>query len=162
MRPGIEAIDDAFLRLRRLWSASRRHARDDGAAVGLSSLLVVEACARCAERGLEANVNDVASLADVAPSTASRLVDTAVAAGLVVKTASGKSRRRTALELSTKGQAVRAQAVVFRQGWLVEQLADWDSLDVQDFARLLQRFADQLHQRPQDRQPEDGGCVAPA
>lgn len=145
-------MDDAFLRLRRLWSASRYSTRDDdGDAVELSSLLVIEACARCAERGLEANVRDVAFLADVAPSTASRLVDTAVAAGLLVKGRSRHSGRRTALELTPAGEDLRQRAVGYRQQWLVEQLADWDDADVATFGELLQRFADRLRQRPQER-----------
>ena len=47
MSDGLDAIDDAFLRLRRLWTASRHRILDDGGApVELSSLLVIEACVR--------------------------------------------------------------------------------------------------------------------
>lgn len=141
-----DAIDDAFLRLRRLWAASRHRVVDDGVlAVEMSSLLVIEACARQAERGREANVSDVAFLADVAPSTASRLVDVAEAAGLLTRARSAHSARRTALVLTEEGVALRTRAVAIRQRWLREQLADWDAADVQQFGRLLQRFADQLH-----------------
>jgi len=145
MSDGLDAIDDAFLRLRRLWTASRhRILNDGGAPVELSSLLVVEACVRCREEGREANISDVALLADVAPSTASRLVDTAESAGLLRRRPSGRSARQTALELTLTGEALRARAVTARTGWLADQLSSWDPADVDHFGRLLGRFADQV------------------
>lgn len=143
---GLAAVDDALLRLRRLWAASRHRIMDGGgSAVELSGLLVVEACARRATLGLEANVSDVALLADVTPSTASRLVDAAVQAGLLSRHPSSLSGRRTALVLSSAGAALRERAVEARTGWLAEQLAGWEPADVQRFGELLQRFADQIH-----------------
>jgi DNA-binding MarR family transcriptional regulator len=141
----VAVIDDALLRLRRLWAASRHRILDDGVtAVELSSLLVVEACVRCRVQGREANVSDVAELADVAPSTASRLVDAAENAGLLHRQPSAASRRRTALVLTAEGEALRAWAVQARTGWLTDQLSGWDNNDVHQFGRLLQRFADQI------------------
>jgi DNA-binding MarR family transcriptional regulator len=117
----LEDIDDAFLRLRRLWASSRQGILNDHApAVELSSLLVVETCARCEERDQEANVSHVAFLADVTASTASRLVDTAERAGLLVRAPSRHSARQTALQLTDAGRALRARAVAHRQGWLAE------------------------------------------
>ncbi|WP_375426381.1 MarR family winged helix-turn-helix transcriptional regulator [uncultured Friedmanniella sp.] len=142
---GVEAVDDALLRLRRLWAASRYRIVHDGVTpVELSSLLVVEACARRAGDGAEANVSDVAALADVAPSTASRLVDAAEQAGLLVRRPSDHSGRRTALTLTETGAALRERAVAARTAWLREQLAGWDPADVDRFGLLLQRFADQV------------------
>lgn len=145
MRDGLDAIDEALLRLRRLWAASRHRILDDGiTAVELSSLLVVEACARCREQGREANVSDVAHLADVAPSTASRLVDAAQNAGLLHRRPSRESARRTALELTPTGDALRTRAVTARTSWLTDQLTDWEQADVDHLGELLQRFADQI------------------
>ena len=143
---GLAAVDDALLRLRRLWSASRSRLVDDdgGPAVEMSSLLVVEACARGAARGTEVGVGDVARLADVEPSTASRLVDRAQEAGLVARRPSAASARRTALELTPAGSALRERAVRARQGWLADQLAGWTEADVAAFGALLTRFADGL------------------
>lgn len=141
----MDAIDDALLRLRRLWAASKHRILDDGiTSVELSSLLVVEACARCREQGREANVSDVAELADVAPSTASRLVDAAESAGLLHRQPSRESARRTALELTPAGEALRARAVSTRTGWLADQLSGWEQSDVDQMGALLQRFADQI------------------
>ncbi len=145
MREGLDAIDDALLRLRRLWAASKHRILDDGGdPVELSSLLVVEACARCRDEGREANISDVAHLADVAPSTASRLVDTAESAGLLRRQPSQQSARQTALELTPSGEALRARAVTARTGWLADQLSSWEPSDVHQFGLYLQRFADEV------------------
>lgn len=148
---GLEAIDDAFLRLRRLWSVSRHRVEDDGITrVELASLLVVEACARKAAAGAEANVSDVAYLADVTPSTASRLVDTAQRAGLLQRQQSVHSRRRTALVLTPAGEALRDRALNARRSWLADQLNGWSPAEVEQLGQLLQRFADGMHTRPFD------------
>ena len=142
---GLDVLDDALLRLRRLWSPSRqRLVDDDGLAVEMSSLLVVEACARGAAAGREVSVVDVASLADVAPSTASRLVDRAASAGLVVRGTSTVDPRRTALSLTGRGAGLRARAYTARTTWLAGQLHDWPRRDVEHLATLLARFASAL------------------
>lgn len=147
----LDAIDDAFLRLRRLWSASRHQIQDDGVtSVELSSLLVVEACARKVSARAEANVSDVAFLADVTSSTATRLVDAAVRAGFLQRQRSAYSGRRTALVLTPAGEALRARAVTARRSWLAAQLESWSTDDVKKFGQLLQRFANELHARPFD------------
>jgi len=157
MDQGVEEIDDALLRLRRLWAASRHRVMHDGVTrVELSSLLVVEACARCAARGEEANVSDVAALADVTPSTASRLVDTGERAGLLSRSPSERSARQTALELTAAGAGLRERALTARRAWLAEQLAGWSREDVHRFGSLLQRFADGVHEPGADNGPYPG------
>ena len=145
---GLAILDDALLRLRRLWSPSRqRLVDDDGMAVEMSSLLVVEACGRGAAVGREVSVADVASLADVVPSTASRLVDRAAGAGLVLGLGDGGGAldpRRTALSLTERGAALQARAHTARTTWLAGQLHDWSTLDVDHLAQLLARFANTL------------------
>ncbi|WP_165865593.1 MarR family winged helix-turn-helix transcriptional regulator [Vallicoccus soli] len=149
MRRGVVEVDDALLRLRRLWSASRSRLVDDGGtAVEMSSLLVVEACARGAQRGAEVAVVDVAELADVAPSTASRLVDRAAAAGLLERRPSAVDPRRTALVLTERGWGLRERAVRARTGWLQDTLAAWSDEDVARLGALLARFADEVGRPP--------------
>jgi DNA-binding MarR family transcriptional regulator len=145
IRPRLDVLDDALLRLRRLWSPSRqRLVDDDGVAVEMSSLLVVEACARGAASGREVSVADVASLADVAPSTASRLVDRAASAGLVDRGTSLADPRRTALSLTERGVTLQARAYAARTTWLASQLNEWPTRDVDHLAQLLARFANTL------------------
>ncbi len=131
-------VDDALVRLRRLWSASPRGA----GAPEMSSVLVVEACARGAAAGAETTVGDVARFAGVEHSTASRLVDRAARHGLVEKVPSTRDARSTALRLSDAGRELRERSVDFRTRWLGGVLGEWAAEDVSDLARLLQRFAE--------------------
>ncbi len=122
---------------------------DDGVtAVELSSLLVVEACARRAVLGQETHVRDVAALADVAPSTASRLVDAAERAGLLRRRPSSESARQTALVLTSPGQSLQRRAESARRGWLADVVAEWPVADVDRLGELLQRFAADVGRRP--------------
>ena len=134
------AVDDALLRLRRLWSPDRNRVVDDaGTPVEMSSLLVVEACARTG--GAEVTIGDVAQFADVTHSTASRLVDGPERAGLVRRVPSGRNARRTAVTLTRQGAVLRARALQARTAWLDRTLRDWTDADVRDLGRLLLRFA---------------------
>lgn len=128
------------MRLRRLWSATPRRPGDPNP-VEMSSVLVVEACARGADGGHEVSVGDVARFADVEHSTASRLVDRAARSGLLDRTPSAGDSRRTALVLTPAGRKLRARSVAFRTAWLTGILDGWDIADVHTFAGLLDRFA---------------------
>ena len=146
-RPGdLEAVDEALVRLRRLWTASRVHVLDElGERVEMSSVLVVEACARTAAAGAgagaEVTVGDVAVFLDVDPSTASRLVERAARAGLVHRTPSSVDGRRAALVLTPSGRALRARAASSRRAWLGAVVGDWPDEEVLALARLLHRFS---------------------
>ena len=162
---GLDVLDDALLRLRRLWSPSRQRLVDEGGVVvEMSSLLVVEACARGAAAGREVSVADVAFLADVAPSTASRLVDRAARAGMVDRGTSRVDPRRSALSLTERGATLRARAYTARTTWLAGQVHDWSTRDVDRLARLLARFADSLEpdSDPHSRAAPPGGAAPQA
>lgn len=139
----LEDLDDALVRLRRLWSASRTHVIDElGRRVEMSSVLVVEGSARAAAAGREATVGDVAGFLDVEHSTASRLVDRAATAGLVQRVPSAHDRRRASVVLTPAGHALRDRASAARLGWLGGVVTSWPERDVRELARLLDRFAD--------------------
>ncbi len=147
----ITELDMALVRLRRLWSPARRRWRArDGRDVEMSSLLVVEACAQLASRGGEVSVGDIARFTDVEPSTASRLVERAAAAGLVAVRPSADDARRSAIALTAEGASLRREAVAARTAWLREQVATWPADDVETFSRLLARFADEVPGHPGD------------
>jgi DNA-binding MarR family transcriptional regulator len=135
-------IDAALLRLRRVWTVPPRAVEHRGQQVELSSVLVVEGCGQHAEQGREPTVGGVAEFADVAPSTASRLVDRAVAGGFVQRAPSAQDARRTVLRLTGAGQALRSDASAFRLDWLGRTLSDWPDEDAAQLAALLTRFAD--------------------
>jgi DNA-binding MarR family transcriptional regulator len=156
--PALRATDDALVRLRRLWSAThtRPMAKDDPP-VDMSSVLVVEACARAAAEDRPATVGDIAEFADVEHSTASRLIDRAARSGLVTRTRSTQDARRTVVGLTGAGRALQREAAAFRLTWLARVLADWPETEVVVFARLLGRFADQVGDRgPWTPQPPPG------
>jgi DNA-binding MarR family transcriptional regulator len=134
------AVDDALVRLRRLWSATPRRADT----AEMSSVLVVEACARGAATGTEVTVGDVARFADVEHSTASRLVDRAAGHGLLDKVPSARDARSIALVLTAAGRELREQSVRFRTDWLDGILRGWPPDDISDLARLLSRFAEDV------------------
>jgi DNA-binding MarR family transcriptional regulator len=143
--PVLRTTDDALVRLRRLWSATHtRPMAKDNPPVDMSSVLVVEACARAAAEDRRATVGDIADFADVEHSTASRLIDRAVRAGLVTRARSAEDARRTIVQLTEAGQALQREAAAFRITWLARVLADWPEVDVATFAELLSRFADQV------------------
>ncbi|WP_170067989.1 MarR family winged helix-turn-helix transcriptional regulator [Lentzea guizhouensis] len=148
-------MDAALVRLRRLWSAPRSSIKDDGIPVDMSSILVVEACARAAEAGQDSTIRDIAAFTDTEHSTASRLVDKAAKVGLVQREPSSSDARRTRVVLTDSGRRTRERATDFRLTWLTRVLRHWPTGDVEHLAELLTRFADEVDlQGPPGREPE--------
>ena len=141
-RGDLERLDDALLRLRRLWSTpppSLVLESGDGTQVTMSSVLVVEACARVEG---EVGVGEVARFLEVEHSTASRFVDRAVRAGLVVRGPYAADARRVALTLTPAGEQLRERAVGFRLAWLGRVVGGWSGPELAALAEGLGRFAD--------------------
>lgn len=142
--PVIADLDTALLRLRRFLAEPARRLPDQAHGgtqrpVDLSSLLVVEALTR---RGAPASVRELATVLGVAHSTASRFVDRASSAGLVVRVDDPTDARLQRARLTEQGDALALRARGFRQARLAGLLATWDERDRAAFARLLARFAD--------------------
>ena len=138
----LQVLDSALVRLRRVWTGAPALVDHRGQRVEMSSVLVVEGCARLEADGQEPTVGGLAGFADVAPSTASRLVDRAAEAGFVGRSPSPDDARRTVLQLTPAGRALRADAVDFRLDWLRRTLSEWSAQDTTQLAVLLTRFAD--------------------
>lgn len=150
----LDDLDRALVRLRRLWSAPRSSIDDDGVAVDMSSILVIEACARGTEAGEDTTIRDIAAFTDTEHSTASRLVDRAAKAGLVRREPSPADARRTRVVLTESGRHTRQRATGFRLTWLTETLHQWPQDDVAHLAALLTRFADEVDRHgPPGRKP---------
>lgn len=139
-----DRLDRALLDLRRFWAAP--DAVPDAALgaparpVEMSTLLVVDAVRAGAGAG-EVTVGGVAHHLDVAPSTASRLVDRAVRAGVVAKVPGGPDRRRAGLVLTPGGVQLEARARAFRERRLAALLEGWSAQDTATLAELLGRLA---------------------
>jgi DNA-binding MarR family transcriptional regulator len=144
----LERLDAALMRLRRLWTAPRTQAgmRAGDEPVELSTVLVVDALAREPQHHL--GVADVAERIDVTPSTASRLVDRAVAAGMVERRVAADDARRADLHVTGAGSALHGRARAFRARYLAAVLADWTASDVSALADHLDRFARSVADAP--------------
>lgn len=144
-------LDAALLALRRSAEPPGGARADASVAHGeghieVSTLLVVHALARRdGDDGGDLSVGHVAEALHVAHSTASRLVDRAVRAGMVLRERSTEDPRRAVLSLTEAGRELQVQAVRFRVGRLEAVLAGWSATDVTTFTRLLERFATAAH-----------------
>lgn len=149
-RPGgrdLARVDQALLRLRRMWDAPRGIAHEGGVVEG-STLLV---CLAVADTAGPVGVAEVADALGVAPSTASRLVARAAEAGMVTREVSTTDPRRAALELTAPGTRLVEASRRYRAARLASLLVDWPPRDVAALADLLTRFADAFAPTPSDR-----------
>lgn len=144
------ALDEALIRLRRMWAAGTPRFRQARETVEMSTVLVVDTVDRLttASPAVEATVAAVADRLDVAPSTASRLVDRAVTAGMVRRTRSSADPRRAPLELTADGRALAARATEFRLSYLRALTTGWTGSERDTLASLLGRFATAVHDHP--------------
>jgi DNA-binding MarR family transcriptional regulator len=147
----LERLDSALLALRRFASPelARPRIAHAGVDIELSTVLVVDAIARSAPG--EVSVRLVADSLQVAPSTASRLVERAVQAGMVAGATSELDPRRRVLHLTRHGHRLQRAALRHRTRRLAAATADWSRADLAQFADLLDRFARTVHPLPSDR-----------
>ena len=66
--------------------------------------------------------------------------------GLVSRTRCAEDARVCRLRLSDQGQEAISRFLLARHQWLTTLLADWPPQDQCDFARLISRFASDIHQ----------------
>jgi len=133
----LDLMDQALLRLRHFFDAPAI-LTDTGIRVELSTLLVLEAVARC---GRPVSVREIADQLDVAHSTASRLITRAETAGMVARTTSTTDRRETVIETTTVGHDFRRRATTYRLDRLTAMTTGWTPEERTTFALLLDRFA---------------------
>jgi DNA-binding MarR family transcriptional regulator len=146
----LERLDSALLALRRFASPelARPRISHAGVDIELSTMLVVDAIARSAPG--EVSVRLVADVLQVAPSTASRLVERAVQAGMVAGKSSENDPRMRVLHLTREGRRLQRAALRHRTQRLADATADWSRDDLDEFADLLDRFARTVHPLPSD------------
>jgi DNA-binding MarR family transcriptional regulator len=147
----LERLDSALLALRRFASPelARPRISHAGVDIELSTMLVVDAIARSAPG--EVSVRLVADSLQVAPSTASRLVERAVQAGMVAGRSSENDPRMRVLHLTREGRRLQRAALRHRTQRLADATVDWSRDDLAQFADLLDRFARTVHPLPSDR-----------
>ncbi len=141
---GLERLDVAFGRLRRLWESpalKRRFVAGMGLAIDPGVVRTLRAVGHCGEY---VGVREVAAALGVDNSTASRLVDQAVVAGYLRRDSSPRDRRRAVLSITASGAEVLERAVRVREELLAELTRGWPDDDLNTLADLLERLADSV------------------
>lgn len=149
----LREIDAALIGLRRLWSAPPRLDDPQLGRVDMSTIWVAEALVRLTDGARETTVCEVASVLDVAPSTASRLVDRAERSGVVRRGRSAADARRAALTLTSAGRELAGRSAGFRLGYLDRVTRTWPPQQRRRFAQLLTDFVNSVHRTPPGREP---------
>lgn len=65
--------------------------------------------------------------------------------GLVSRTQDQADARATRIQLTPQGRRTISRFLAARRDWLTSLLAEWSDADQADLARLLRRFADDMH-----------------
>ncbi|HEY4453646.1 MAG TPA: MarR family winged helix-turn-helix transcriptional regulator [Pseudonocardiaceae bacterium] len=147
-----EAVERAMVTLRRSQSRrtlARLAARqptgpggDRGAVT--PAVEVLDAIEEAEEAASPATVTSVAAALGIDQPRASKLVASAVAAGLVRREADQADGRRALLVRTPAGRRLSAEVHAFRREVAEHAMADWPADDRAEFARLLTRFVASL------------------
>jgi DNA-binding MarR family transcriptional regulator len=148
---GLTGGGPALFRLVRFWSrrwaadAARQAQRGAGDAAHVGHVLVLEAidAAGGAAEGAAAAIADVAVQLGLDRSNASRMLASAVAAGLVTKATHPGDARRTELAITQPGRDLLAAARAWQDQVFARLVADWPAADARRLAGYLQRLAAQ-------------------
>lgn len=130
----LAAVEQALIAMRR--SQSRR-ALAELAVPAFDVLDVLETAER---NGVQATVSGVATALHVDQPRASKLVTSAVDAGLVSRVADKADGRRVLLVRTQRGRATSAELHRARQAACATAMADWSEEERVAFAALLTRF----------------------
>jgi DNA-binding MarR family transcriptional regulator len=140
--PTVDEIVDALLASSRALVAvsARSIAGAKGVTLPQYRMLVVL-------HGAATNLSGLAAALDVAPSTAMRMVDRLIAAGLVERTVPADNRRETHLELTTAGRQVVRTVTARRRRDLqaiIERVPAAQRIGLADAMAAFATAADQL------------------
>jgi DNA-binding MarR family transcriptional regulator len=89
-------------------------------------------------------VGDIARLLGIDPSRASRQVQSAVAAGLLVRRAAQDDGRKVVLVITARGARLQARGSQVTRNRIALALEQWPEGDRQQLALLLGRFVDHM------------------
>ncbi len=107
----------------------------------------VHACLSISEADGTCTVKDVAAALGLEHSTASRVLGEAESEGLVRRHTDPADRRRTIVQLTSKGRTVVRATTNMRCRVIDEVFADWSEEDLGTLADLLQRMARTVSER---------------
>src|SRR3982074_1849339 len=132
-RSRYDDLDELLLRIhvaRQRPSWRRRLLDGTGPVTSVSTLRVLRAGDRCQQIGGGASIRDVAEFMAIEHSTASRIVATVVAAGLLTKTSATDDQRRCVLVLTALGREALAAVTGRGRELVAETIADWPDTGV--------------------------------
>jgi DNA-binding MarR family transcriptional regulator len=162
-RDGIRAVERAMFEIARSLGRrdlARHVERRLGKPVDASHLLVVDAIDDGTENGDLPTVGKIAKFLDVHPSRASRMVKSAVRAGLVLRVASQGDGRKSCLELSARGREIAKAIRGARARYFASRMKGWPRGDRREFGRMLVLFAKSDHPRRHERADNDNRAPA--
>ena len=136
----LDALDDALGGVRRLWerpTAKRWFLQQLRAPVELATVRTLRAIE---SSPMTPSIGDIAEALAVDPSTASRLVDRALALGYATRQ-EGTDRRRSRIHLTSSGRRLLVRATIVRRRWLAEATADWELEDIRRLTQLLDELS---------------------
>lgn len=136
----VDALDDVLVAVQRVPRRPgyrRRLLESVPIPGGLGTFRTLRAVERL---GPAPGVGEVAEALAVDPSTASRVVERCVEAGLLSRAAHAEDRRRSVLALTPRGAELLDQVTANRRRVIAEVVADWDRDDVVAVVGLLERL----------------------
>jgi DNA-binding MarR family transcriptional regulator len=137
---GVAGGGPALFILVRFWS--RRWAGGGVSDAQVGHVLVLEAIAATRHEGV-AYIGAVATELGLDRSNASRMLASAVAAGLVTKAVSPQDARRTELALTATGEEMLGAAHAWQQQTFERMTAGWSASDTRRLSSYLVRLASQ-------------------
>ena len=99
---------------------------------------------------LPCRVTSLAGMLGVDTPTVTRKVQQLEREGYVVREPDPEDRRASLISLTESGQDALARVLSAHRERLARLFKDWDEADVQNFATLLERFAESLHTDTED------------
>lgn len=135
-----QALDDALVAVQRVPRRPGYRRRILGSVDipgGLGTFRVLRAVERLGGSAGGVSVGDVADVLVVDPSTASRVVERCVAAGLLDRSADERDRRRAVLTLTRPGADILAAVTGNRRDLLAEVIEGWPDEDLTRLVELL-------------------------
>jgi len=140
-------VERAMVRIRRainrgMFADRLERALGPSFSTGLASVL--DAIEQQLETEDGVSVGGIAERIGVDQSRASRLVATAVEAGIVERVASQADGRRVEIKVTPAGERLRADVHRLRREFANELMAGWSANDRAQFARLIKAFVRDL------------------
>ena len=141
--PGFDAIRRPLSRLFRLGASRKVHARQVAAAGVELTQPGATLLARIVEDG-PVVLGDLSAAADMDPGAVSRQVKVLEADGLVERQGREGDARIRVLQATAEGRRVRHRIAEVQDRHMADVLAGWSDADRATFARLLDRFVEDL------------------